>query len=134
MDPNGSAYYFLKVHLHHFLRKKVINKSQNSGNQDFSYYFALTNVSESRRPKNIWILRIRIRIRIPNTAKCFLLSSLKYVWDPGYEIWDPEKNLSRIPDPGVSKARDSGSRNTDPQHRFFSRLIRTSCSRRFRGI
>jgi hypothetical protein len=49
-------------------------KSQKSMNQCFSYYFflmiegsgsvSLTNESESGRPKNIWILRIRIR----NTA------------------------------------------------------------------
>ncbi len=60
-----------------FQRKKVIKKSQNRRNQCFSYYFclmiegsgsevgsgsvSLTNGSGSGRPKNIWILRIRIR-------------------------------------------------------------------------
>jgi hypothetical protein len=52
--------------------------SQNSRNQCFSYYFCLmiegsgsvylTNGSRSGRPKNLWLLRIRIRIRISSTA------------------------------------------------------------------
>jgi hypothetical protein len=59
---------FLKVHLHHFSKIKVIKKSQNQG---FSYYFYLSqsgagsgslhNGSGSKRPRNIRILRIRIR-------------------------------------------------------------------------
>jgi len=36
-----SAYSFLKVLLHHFSKVKVKKKSQNSGNQGFSYYFCL---------------------------------------------------------------------------------------------
>ncbi len=65
-----SAYYFLKVHLHHFSTKKGHKKkSQNSRNQGFSYYFCLmiegsgsipvTNGSAPgfMRPKSI---RIRI--------------------------------------------------------------------------
>jgi hypothetical protein len=36
------------------------------------------------------------------------LSKIK-LWDPGSEIRDPEKNLFRIPDPGVKKAPDPGS-------------------------
>jgi hypothetical protein len=36
-----SAYYFLKVHLHHFSKKKVVKNSQNSRNQGFSYYICL---------------------------------------------------------------------------------------------
>jgi hypothetical protein len=32
-----------------------------------------------------------------------------WVWDPGSEIRDREKNLFRIPDPGVKKAPDPGS-------------------------
>jgi hypothetical protein len=68
------AYYFLKVHLHHFSKIKSINKSQKSRNQGFSYYFCLmmersgsgsipmTNRSGSGRPKNI-----RIRISIPDS-------------------------------------------------------------------
>ncbi len=35
------AYYFLKVHLHHFHRQKVKKKSQSSRNQGFSYGFCL---------------------------------------------------------------------------------------------
>jgi hypothetical protein len=79
------CYYFLKVHLHHFLNMKVIKKSQNSTgvrNNSFSYHFCLmiegsrsgarsgarsgsvplTNGSGfgSRRPKNIRIIQIRI--------------------------------------------------------------------------
>ncbi len=61
-DPRISAYFFLTLHLYHFFKdKKVKKKSQNSGNQGFSYYFCLMieeSGSESRRPKN---LRIRIR-------------------------------------------------------------------------
>jgi hypothetical protein len=71
--PNFSAYYgtFLKVHLHHFSKIKVIKKSQNRRNQGVFYYFCLmiegsgsvplTNGSGSRRPKNIRLLWIRIR-------------------------------------------------------------------------
>ncbi len=54
-----------------FQRCKVEKKSQNTRNQCFSYYFwlmiegsgsiSLTNGSGFVRPKNIWILRIRIR-------------------------------------------------------------------------
>ncbi len=37
------AYYFLKVHLHHFakIQSKDIKKSENSRNQSFPYYFSL---------------------------------------------------------------------------------------------
>ncbi len=75
-----SAYYFLKVHLHHFSKIKSQKESQNSRNQGFSYYFCmmiegsipLISGSGSWRPKNMWIrwiqIRIRIRIRIRNTG------------------------------------------------------------------
>jgi hypothetical protein len=33
-----------------------------------------------------------------------IVTKLSKIWD-----WDPEKNLSRIPDPGVKKAPDPGS-------------------------
>ncbi len=67
-----SAYYFLKVHLHHFSKIKSPKEvKKNSRNQGFSYYFCLmiegpgsippTNGSGSGRPKNIWIPWIRIR-------------------------------------------------------------------------
>ncbi len=64
-----SAYFFLKVYLHHFLKIKSQKKSQNGRNQAFAYYFcfmiegsgsvSLTYGSGSGRPKNI---------RIRNTA------------------------------------------------------------------
>jgi hypothetical protein len=69
--------YFLKVHLHHFLKIKVIKKSQNSRNQGFSYYLLL---DDRRILIRIWIrtsdqqirsreaenhtVRIRIRMNI----------------------------------------------------------------------
>ncbi len=68
-----SAYYFLKVYLHHFSKIKSQKESQNKRYQGFSYYFCmmiegsgsipLTSGSGSgfRRPKNMWILWIRIR-------------------------------------------------------------------------
>jgi hypothetical protein len=50
-----SAYYFLKVLLHHFSKIKVKKKSQNRRNQGFSYYVCLmiegSPGSGSRRPK-----------------------------------------------------------------------------------
>jgi hypothetical protein len=36
-----SAYYFLKLHLHHFSKIKRQKESQNSRNQGFSYYFRM---------------------------------------------------------------------------------------------
>ncbi len=41
----------------------------------------------------------------------------------GSEIRDPEKTYSgsQIPDPGVKKAPDPGSRIPDPQHCFLGR-------------
>jgi hypothetical protein len=77
-----SAYYFLKVNLHHFSKIKSQKESQNSRNQGFSYYFCmmiegsgsgagsefgsipLSSGSGSGRPKNMRIRWIRIR----NTA------------------------------------------------------------------
>ncbi len=67
-----SAYYFLKVHLHHFSTIKRQKESQNRRNQGFSYYFCMMiegagsgsipltsgSGSGSRSPKNMWI-RIR---------------------------------------------------------------------------
>jgi hypothetical protein len=60
-----TAFYFLKIHIHHFSKiKSQKETTQNSRNQGFSYYFCLmiegsgsvplTNGSGSRRPKNIW--------------------------------------------------------------------------------
>ncbi len=63
-----SAYFFLKVHLHHFSKLKNQKKSENSRNQGFAYYFCLMiegsgsiplltkgSRSGSRRPKNMRI-------------------------------------------------------------------------------
>jgi hypothetical protein len=79
-----SAFYYLKVHLHNFSKIKSPKEVKNSRNQSLSYYFCLmiegfrsgsgagsrstplTSGSGSRRPKNMWIRWIRIRIR--NTA------------------------------------------------------------------
>ncbi len=84
----------LKVHLHHFSKMLITfegtftsffkdKKSQNCRNQCFSYYIclliegsgsgsiSLTNGSGcgSGRPKNIWMLRIRIRNTAINSIK-----------------------------------------------------------------
>jgi hypothetical protein len=86
-----SAYYFLKVHLHHFSKIKSQKESLNSRNQGFSYYFcmmiegsgsgstagsgsgsiALTSGSGSGsgRSKNTWIRWIRIRYTGGNKTK-----------------------------------------------------------------
>ncbi len=71
----NSAYYFLKVptplHLHNFSKIKSQKESQYNSNQGFSYYFCMMiEGSESKRPKNMWIrwIQIRIRIRISNTG------------------------------------------------------------------
>jgi hypothetical protein len=65
-----SAYYFLKLHLHHFSKIKSQKESQNSSNQGFSYFFFMMIEgsgsragSGSGRPKNMWIRWIRIRVR-----------------------------------------------------------------------
>ena len=75
------AYYFLKVHLHHFSKIKSQKKSQNSRNQGFSYYFCMmregsgsvhpTSGSWSRRSKKTYQVQIR-RIRICNTT-CYCI-------------------------------------------------------------
>ncbi len=58
--PSQDAYYFLKVHIHHFQSYKVKKKSQSSRNQGFSYFSCLV-IEGSRRLKNMWIRWIRIR-------------------------------------------------------------------------
>jgi hypothetical protein len=40
-NTSFSAYYFLKVHLHHFSKIKSQKESQNRRNQGFSYYFCM---------------------------------------------------------------------------------------------
>jgi hypothetical protein len=84
-DPEGPKTYgshgFGKLeHLHHSSKIKSHKKLQNSRNQGFPYYFCLmkegsgsgsvlvTNGFGSGKPKNIRIIRIRMWIRIPNTA------------------------------------------------------------------
>ncbi len=67
------AFYFLKLHLHHFSKIKSQKESRNSRNQGFSYYFCMmiqgsesgsragsgsiprTSGSGSGGPKNMWI-------------------------------------------------------------------------------
>jgi hypothetical protein len=67
-----SAYYFLKVHLHHFSKVKSQNEVTKRWKSSFSYFclmiegfgpgsIPLTIGSGYRRPKNIRIRRIRIR-------------------------------------------------------------------------
>jgi hypothetical protein len=78
------AYYFLKVHLHYFSKIKSHKEVTKSRKQCYSYYFclmtegsgsgsiSLTNDGSgcgSGRPKNIWILRIRMRNWIRNAAE-----------------------------------------------------------------
>ncbi len=46
------------------------------------------------------------------TRKVVTKLSKIWVWDPGSEIRDPEKNLFRIPDLGLKKAPDPGSGST----------------------
>jgi hypothetical protein len=101
-----SAYYFLKLHLHHFSKIKSQKESQNGRNQGFSYYFCMMiegsgsragsgsgsipltsgSGSGSGRPKNVWIRWIRIRIRNTARIKAVLikkmakLASLEKVW------------------------------------------------------
>jgi hypothetical protein len=85
-----SAYYFLKVHLHHFSKIKSQKEPQNSRNQGFYYYFcmmiegsgsgsiSLTSGSGSGRPKTMCI-------RIRNTDwQCYRSSMpIFLIPDPG---------------------------------------------------
>ncbi len=61
-SSNFFAYYFLKVHLHNFSKIKVIKEVTTGSGAGYGS-ISLTNGSGcgSGRPKNIWILRIRIR-------------------------------------------------------------------------
>ncbi len=55
-----------------------------------------------------------------STQKIVNKLSKIWVWDPGSEIQDPEKNLFRNLDPGVEKAPDPGSESaTLPQSPIF---------------
>jgi hypothetical protein len=72
-----SAYYFLKLHLHHFSKIKSQKESQNSTIIEGSGSRAGSGSgSGSWRPKNMWICWIRIRIR--NTGVNCDLSSGPY--------------------------------------------------------
>ncbi len=91
-----SAYYFLKVHLHHFSKIKSQKESQYSRNQGFSYYFCMMidawwsgsgsgsgsiphgSGSGSVRPKNMRIWWIRIR----NTD----FYTIKSLWEDDYGV------------------------------------------------
>jgi hypothetical protein len=60
--PKFFDYYFLKVHLHMYLKMKSIKEVTKSRNPGFSYFFCLVmEGSGSGRFKN---LRIRIHLRI----------------------------------------------------------------------
>ncbi len=109
-----SACYFLKVHLHYFLKIKSQKESQNSRIQDFSYYLCMMiegsgsragsgsipltsgSVSGSGRTKNTWIRWIRIR----NTGFPYvrsdglLVSPLKYYSNFEYNTEIARNNLS----------------------------------------
>ncbi len=99
-----SAYDFLKLHLHHFSKKKNQKESQNSRNQGLSYYFCMMiegsgaragsgsipltsgSGSGSWRPKNTWIRWIRIRktdwyktIKSSPFMQSFIIKTLKVV-------------------------------------------------------
>ncbi len=85
-----SAYYVLKVHLHHFSKIKSQKESQNRRNQGYSYYFCMMiegsgsipltsgSGSGSRRPKNKWIRWIRIWIRNTGSHKTVWLKVFYY--------------------------------------------------------
>ncbi len=98
-----SAYYFLKVHLHHFSKIKSQKESQNISNQGFSYYFCMMiegsgsgsipltsgsgSGSGSWRPKNMWIRWNRIRIR--NTEN----KTSRILYLDFFSSSDPESHL-----------------------------------------
>ncbi len=101
------AYYFLKVHLHHFSKIKSPKEVTNSRNQGFTYYFCLlieesgsiplTNGSGSGKPKKHvdpdpehWILvtqkmrflRLRLIQLLPyadNLLHCSLIITLRFI-------------------------------------------------------
>jgi hypothetical protein len=56
--------------------------------------------------KKIWA---NFQRNIELTQKIVTRLSKIWIWYPGSEIQDPDKNLFRIPDPGVKKAPDPGS-------------------------
>ncbi len=98
-----SAYYFLKLHLHHFSKIKSQKESLNSRNQSFSYYFCMMiegSGSGSGRPQNTWIrwIRIRIRIRIRNTDIKFiffcLASRIVYLYTTVQSSKNPEDSIT----------------------------------------
>jgi hypothetical protein len=67
LKTSYSAYYFLKVHLHHFskiISQKEVTKLLES--RFFLLFWLMIEGSGSRRSKNIRNPRIRIR----NTEKC----------------------------------------------------------------
>ncbi len=57
-DPTDLEHWYIYII---FRRQKVIKKSQNSGNQGFSYFFCLIMAGSGSAP-HLW-LRIRMRIR-----------------------------------------------------------------------
>ncbi len=94
------AYYFLKLHLHHFSKMKSHKEAKKQWESRFFLLFCLMvegsgsiprnngSGSGSRRPKNIRLLRIRIRNTAPHLYKlnfwmpCILL----YIFFLGYSL------------------------------------------------
>jgi hypothetical protein len=87
-----SACYFLKIHLHNFLKIRSQKESQNGRIQEFSYYFCmmieesgsipLTCGSGSGRPKNTWLRWIRIRNTVYNNGNKHHSSAQKKMASP----------------------------------------------------
>jgi hypothetical protein len=109
-----SAYYFFKVHLHHFSKIKGQKESQNIRNQGFSYYFCmmiegsgsssipLTSGSGSWRPKSMRIRWILIRLRIRNTGFSIVQCTPWVSSHKTFKIhvnWMFVQFFRRIPDP-----------------------------------
>ncbi len=104
-----SAYDFLKLHLHHFLKIKIHKESQNRRNQGFSYYFCMMiegSGSGSWRSKNTWI---RIRNTAPNsssqsTAKNWISHKIsRYSKSTSYYTWATPQKMFNLLRKGFQK-------------------------------
>ncbi len=97
-----SAYFFLKVHLHHFSKIKGQKESQNSmmieGSGSGAGSIPRTSGSGSGRPKNMWIRWIRIRIRIRNTARKYIFVQIFVrIVVPNLQGEPPNLKISQCP-------------------------------------
>jgi hypothetical protein len=95
-----SAYYFLKVYLHHFSKIKSQKEPQISRNQGFSYYFCmmiegsgsiagsgyipLTSGSGSGRPKNMWIRNTDAAVLRDENFSPRIIPNICHLPDPPY--------------------------------------------------